>query len=189
LYHKVIPNGDGESAGTLQEGHTADIHTSEESQFTNSGAPTPEETATAKKLFSITPMNADTDRLDPAPHQRALKSTSRDPSQEGQRSKPSQAGIAPDGADEKATDAKTIFRKHLASKLGDRSWTAPIPTVPKDPKIFDDPISDEFWYDVWVAAAVHNVGAFLISFPLNSQFVLNRRKFIEGSFMQYPTTL
>jgi phospholipase D1/2 len=165
LVQKVCPNGDSQSAGALQEEHTAEIHTNEEPQFMSSTTPTLEETVVAKKVFSIGPL---TDHLDPVPQQRASESVTRedavethDSGQDGQRAGTSQTGIVPDSADprdEKATDAKSMLRKHLAGKLGNRSWTAPVPTVPKDPKIFEDPISDEFWYDVWVAAAVHNVG-------------------------------
>jgi phospholipase D1/2 len=175
LVHKVLPNGDGQSAGTLQEGRTADIRTGEEPQLTSSITPTLEETVVAKKVFSIGPLNVRTEHLEPVPQQRASESVTKedavqihDSGQDGQRARTSQAGIAPDGVDardEQVAHAKSILRKHLANKLGNRSWTAPVPAVPKDPKIFEDPISDVFWYDVWVAAAVHNVGTLCHPLP------------------------
>lgn len=38
----------------------------------------------------------------------------------------------------------------------------PLPHAP--PNYFEDPISDDFWVDIWVACAEHNVGACSISY-------------------------
>ncbi|KAJ4482266.1 phospholipase D [Lentinula aciculospora] len=67
-----------------------------------------------------------------------------------------------DDADEQeraAPPARSIIRKQLKSKLGNK-WTLPTPRPKVDPQGFDDPVCDEFWKDVWVATAVHNTEIF-----------------------------
>jgi phospholipase D1/2 len=56
-----------------------------------------------------------------------------------------------------APGARSILRKHLAAKLGSKAWTLPTPRPKVDPNGFEDPICDEFWKNVWVASAAHNV--------------------------------
>ena len=58
--------------------------------------------------------------------------------------------------DKAAVRARMLLRKHLSVKLGTKNWTLPTPAPVIDPHGFDDPISDEFWKDVWISAAVHN---------------------------------
>ncbi|KAI0317663.1 hypothetical protein OF83DRAFT_1276417 [Amylostereum chailletii] len=73
---------------------------------------------------------------------------------------PPHARSGKDDADEeeqKAPRARSILRKHLTAKLGQTPWDLPTPTPNVDPDGFDDPVCDEFWKDVWVASAVHNV--------------------------------
>lgn len=70
----------------------------------------------------------------------------------------SRSGI--DDADEEeqaAPDARANIRRHLGSKLGNKTWTLLTPKPKIDPQGFEDPISNEFWKNVWVASAVHNV--------------------------------
>ncbi|EGO24033.1 hypothetical protein SERLADRAFT_362129 [Serpula lacrymans var. lacrymans S7.9] len=61
-----------------------------------------------------------------------------------------------DDTEQAAPSARAILRKHLASRLGTKTWTMPTPTPKVDPEGFDDPVSDAFWRNVWVACAVHN---------------------------------
>lgn len=58
--------------------------------------------------------------------------------------------------DRAAVRARTLVRKQVNVKLGTKNWTLPTPAPVIDPHGFDDPISDEFWKDVWISAAVHN---------------------------------
>lgn len=67
-----------------------------------------------------------------------------------------------DEEEEKAPGARVTLRKHLAAKLGNKQWQLPTPTPQVDPYGFEDPISDTFWKDVWVASAVHNVSHCLV---------------------------
>ncbi|KAF8586907.1 phospholipase D [Ramaria rubella] len=55
-----------------------------------------------------------------------------------------------------AVGARSLLRKHLSSKIGAKPWTLPVPGPVVDPQGFEDPISDDFFKDVWIAAAVHN---------------------------------
>ncbi|KIJ54658.1 hypothetical protein M422DRAFT_240742 [Sphaerobolus stellatus SS14] len=55
-----------------------------------------------------------------------------------------------------AVRARSVLRKHLAAGVGAKPWTLPVPGPKVDPYGFEDPICDEFYNDVWVAAAVHN---------------------------------
>ncbi|KAJ7043969.1 phospholipase D [Mycena alexandri] len=55
-----------------------------------------------------------------------------------------------------APGARSILRRHMAAKLGSKTWTLPTPRPKVDPNGFEDPISDEFWKNVWVASAAHN---------------------------------
>ncbi|KAK7048243.1 NUC071 domain-containing protein [Favolaschia claudopus] len=63
-----------------------------------------------------------------------------------------------DASDEEraAPGARSILRRHLAAKLGNKTWTLPTPRPKVDPDGFEDPISDAFWKEVWVASATHN---------------------------------
>ncbi|KAG5646538.1 hypothetical protein DXG03_003305 [Asterophora parasitica] len=58
-----------------------------------------------------------------------------------------------DADEEKAAPvARAFIRKAVNSK----AWTLPTPRPKVDPESFDDPISDAFWKNVWVASAAHN---------------------------------
>ena len=59
-----------------------------------------------------------------------------------------------------AVRARSLIRQHLTAKVGLKPWTLPTPGPEVDPNGFSDPICDEFWKNVWIAAAVHNVGLF-----------------------------
>lgn len=65
--------------------------------------------------------------------------------------------LSPD--EEAAPAARSVLRKHLASKLGHNTWTVPTPRPHVDPNGFEDPIADSFWKEVWIAGAVHNVSS------------------------------
>ena len=66
-----------------------------------------------------------------------------------------------DEESEKALSARATLRKNLVSRVASKSakglYTLPTPTPFVDPHGFEDPVCDEFWKDVWVACAVHNV--------------------------------
>lgn len=64
--------------------------------------------------------------------------------------------------EEKAVHARAEIRKHLSTKFNPKVWTLPTPTPKVDPRKFEDPISDEFWKNVWMACAVHNVKALVV---------------------------
>ncbi|KAF8610545.1 phospholipase D [Ceratobasidium sp. AG-I] len=55
-----------------------------------------------------------------------------------------------------AVHARTLLRKHLSVSVGAKPWTIPTPAPEIDPHGFKDPACDEFFKEVWVAAAVHN---------------------------------
>ncbi|TFK40629.1 hypothetical protein BDQ12DRAFT_679780 [Crucibulum laeve] len=61
-----------------------------------------------------------------------------------------------DKEEQAAPAARATLRKHLDSKLGGKGWNVPTARPHIDPQGFEDPISDEFWKDVWVASAAHN---------------------------------
>jgi phospholipase D1/2 len=61
-----------------------------------------------------------------------------------------------------APGVRSTLRKHLASKFGSKTWTLPTPKPRVDPQAFEDPISDAFWKNVWVASASHNVCADIV---------------------------
>jgi len=56
-----------------------------------------------------------------------------------------------------APEARANLRKNLTGKSNGKAWTLPTSTPKVDPQGFEDPISDKFWQNVWVACAVHNV--------------------------------
>lgn len=78
-----------------------------------------------------------------------------------------------DEDEEKAPGARSVLRKHLAAKLGNKQWQLPIPTPRVDPYGFEDPICDAFWKDVWLTSAAHNV-----SFMRTSEIELERLMFL-----------
>lgn len=62
--------------------------------------------------------------------------------------------------EEKAVSARAEIRKHISTtKFNSKVWTLPTPAPTVDPYGFEDPISDEFWKEVWMACAVHNVSS------------------------------
>ena len=62
-------------------------------------------------------------------------------------------------SEDATSSARETLRTNLGSRSGRKPWT--VPTV--KPKVglqdFEDPISDAFWKNIWVASAVHNVSA------------------------------
>jgi phospholipase D1/2 len=61
-----------------------------------------------------------------------------------------------DDQEQGAVGARATLRRHLAGKLSAKTWTLLTPGPEVDPEGFEDPISDAFWKNVWVACAVHN---------------------------------
>ncbi|KAI5121406.1 hypothetical protein M0805_003178 [Coniferiporia weirii] len=59
-----------------------------------------------------------------------------------------------------AVQARRVVRKHLSANASSKPWTLPTPTPEVDPHGFEDPVSDKFWKNVWVACAVHNTEIF-----------------------------
>ena len=63
-------------------------------------------------------------------------------------------------SEERATaSARTNIRTNLGSKSTRKPWTVPTVKPKVEPQDFEDPISDSFWKNIWVASAVHNVSA------------------------------
>ncbi|KAJ8593832.1 phospholipase D [Rhizopogon salebrosus TDB-379] len=72
---------------------------------------------------------------------------------------PPHAGSGVDDADEQEKTApatRSLLRKHLVGNVSNKTWAVPVPAPRVDPEGFEDPISDEFWKNVWIACAVHN---------------------------------
>ena len=66
-------------------------------------------------------------------------------------------GSGSDGAVEGSTlRARSPIRRGLY-KSRSKIWAAPTHRPRVDPDIFEDPLADAFWKDVWVASADHNV--------------------------------
>lgn len=55
-----------------------------------------------------------------------------------------------------AVRARSVLRKHLSVKTSSKQWAVPTPAPLIDPHGFDDPVCDEFFKRVWLAAAVRN---------------------------------
>lgn len=77
-------------------------------------------------------------------------------------------GLPPRHSDvdeEKAISAvRSTLRKNAGSKY--TPWTVPLPRPKVNAKDFEDPISNAFWKDTWVASAVHNVRLRTDFYPL-----------------------
>lgn len=67
-------------------------------------------------------------------------------------SRPPRASGEVDEEEKAASGARAKIRKHLSHK----TWVLPTPKPHIDPEGFEDPISDAFWKNMWVAGAVHN---------------------------------
>jgi len=61
---------------------------------------------------------------------------------------------------------RTLPRNSLNPK-SHSPWTLPTPKPQFDADSFEDPICDEFWNDIWVACAAHNVGIFRVEVATN----------------------
>ncbi|KAF7314305.1 Phospholipase [Mycena kentingensis (nom. inval.)] len=67
------------------------------------------------------------------------------------------SGVDDANAEERAAPrARSVLRRHLNAKLGNKTWTLPTPRPKVDAGAFEDPISDAFWKNTWVASAAHN---------------------------------
>ncbi|KAI0036483.1 hypothetical protein K488DRAFT_41109, partial [Vararia minispora EC-137] len=64
-----------------------------------------------------------------------------------------------EGEERLAPCARSMLRRHLKASAGS-PWVLPTPTPVVDPNAFDDPICDNFWKHVWLAAAAHNTEIF-----------------------------
>lgn len=82
---------------------------------------------------------------------------------------------------------KTLPRKHLTSKVGNKVWTVSIPAPHVDPEGFEDPISDAFWKNVWIACATYNV-CYLCLGVVGRLILFRRPRFIAKFSMLSPTT-
>jgi phospholipase D1/2 len=77
-------------------------------------------------------------------------------------SQPLQARVEKRSVDAEAPRARTL-RKQLSTKPGQSPWTILTPKPKYDANSFEDPLSDKFWTDIWVACAVHNVSRLRVS--------------------------
>ena len=59
--------------------------------------------------------------------------------------------------DSATTSTRETLRDNLGSRSGRKPWTVPTTKPKVEPQHFEDPISDTFWKDIWVASAIHNV--------------------------------
>ncbi|PFH53919.1 hypothetical protein AMATHDRAFT_72945 [Amanita thiersii Skay4041] len=57
--------------------------------------------------------------------------------------------------EESVSRSRTLLRRD-ASKIWSKSWFAQMRRPAVDPQGFEDPVTDNFWKDVWVASAVYN---------------------------------
>lgn len=64
-----------------------------------------------------------------------------------------------DATSSATSSARETLRTNFGSRSGRKSWTVPTMKPKFGPQDFEDPISDAFWKDIWVASAVHNVSA------------------------------
>lgn len=81
-----------------------------------------------------------------------------------------------DEEEQAAPGARAIIRENLRGKsTRRRPWTVPTTKPRVDPQDFEDPISDSFWKDKWVASAVHNVSGplFILELFLPAHVVSN----------------
>lgn len=67
-----------------------------------------------------------------------------------------------DSDEHAAASARAIIRADIRSRSSRKHWTVPTVKPKVGPQDFEDPISDAFWKNIWIASAVHNVGAFLL---------------------------
>jgi phospholipase D1/2 len=81
-------------------------------------------------------------------------------------SQPFQARIGKndnDGGEQKVQRTRNLLRKYPNVKLGPSPRTVPTQKPKFDAYSFEDPLCDEFWEDIWVTSAVHNVGVYRLS--------------------------
>jgi phospholipase D1/2 len=82
------------------------------------------------------------------------------PGTDTQPPQPARAGKR--DSDAEAPRARPL-RKQLSSRPGQSPWTILTPKPKFDADSFEDPVSDKFWKDIWVACAVHNVSRLRVS--------------------------
>lgn len=101
----------------------------------------------------------------------------------------SRSGVNDANSEEQAApEARSHLRRHLASKLGNNTWTLPVPRPHVDTNGFEDPICDAFWKETWLASAAHNVRDHVAVF-LFADELLSRPKFTAKYSMLSQTIL
>lgn len=112
---------------------------------------------------------------------------SRDPQTDDEPPHPESGANDPDELEKTAPGTKALLRKHLTSKVGNKVWTVSIPAPHVDPEGFEDPISDAFWKNVWIACATYNV-CYLCLGVVGRLILFRRPRFIAKFSMLSPTT-
>lgn len=79
-------------------------------------------------------------------------------------------------------------RADFGSRSSRNPWTVPTTKPKVEPEDFEDPVSDAFWKDIWVASAVHNVSAWP-SFIISIVLTRCRRRYTGRFSTPYPTIL
>ncbi|KAL0066150.1 Phospholipase D1 [Marasmius tenuissimus] len=149
----------------------------EQPGFTSSVVPTLEEKTVAEHRPPTSQTQSNDGAAAHLPNGDAHKETAKDAKVEGELyGAPANASKSPKTDDEpphassgvndaseqeqEAVGARDILRKHLTSKLGNKTWTIPTPRPHVDPNGFEDPVCDAFWKNVWVASAAYNTEIF-----------------------------
>ncbi|KAG1774856.1 phospholipase D [Suillus placidus] len=108
----------------------------------------------------------------------------------------------PDELEKTAPGTRALHRNHLASKVSNKMWAVPIPAPHVDPEGFEDPISDAFWKNVWIACAAHNTEIYrkvfhaipddlVATWKQYKEFVIHHERFSKpatGSHSSYPVS-
>lgn len=75
-------------------------------------------------------------------------------------------------SEDATASARETLRTNIGSRSGRKPWTVPTMKPRVGPQDFEDPISDTFWKNIWVASAVHNVStSFFTSVISNNSMV------------------
>lgn len=108
----------------------------------------------------------------------------------------------PDALEKTSLGTKTLPRKYLTSKVGNKAWTVSIPAPHVDPEGFEDPISDAFWKNVWIACATYNTEIYrkvfhaipddhITTWKHYKEFVIHHERFSKlatSSHSSYPAS-
>lgn len=105
---------------------------------------------------------------------------------DGLHSHPYSPSMGADGDENGSSSTRNIVRQLSSTNTSSKPWVPLTPRPNIDPDMFDDPVSNHFYNDVWLTAAIYNVRACIVSWSVVSILIMHCRPRYSGRFSTVP---